>query len=82
MRYPAHIDNKKEDILVLGIGPTQGLEHILAAEKMHSISFTVTKKFSVCACITQEQIVIYLIMVQKFIYLKQTFLRLQQLHYV
>ena len=39
-----HIDNKKKDILVLGIGPTQGLEHILTAEKMYSINFTVTNK--------------------------------------
>ena len=31
-------------ILVLGKGPTQGLEHTLAAEKMCSINFTVTKK--------------------------------------
>ena len=35
----------KKDILVLGIGPTQGLlEHTLNAEKMYSINFTVTKK--------------------------------------
>ena len=40
----AHIDNKKKDILVLGKGPTQGLEHTLTAEKMYSINFTVTKK--------------------------------------
>ena len=40
----AHIDSKKKDILVLGIGPTQGLEHTLTAEKMYSINFTVTKK--------------------------------------
>ena len=33
----------KKDI-VLGIGSTQGLEHTLTAEKMYSISFTVTKK--------------------------------------
>ena len=39
----AHIDNKKKDILVLGKGPTQGLEHTLTAEKMYSINFTVTK---------------------------------------
>ena len=38
----AHIDNKKKYILVLGIGPTQGLEHALTAEKMYSINFTVT----------------------------------------
>ena len=39
-----HIDNKKKDILVLGRGPTQGLESNLTAEKMYSINFTVTKK--------------------------------------
>ena len=44
MSFSAHIDNKKKDILVLGIGPTQGLEHTLTAEKMYSINFTVTKK--------------------------------------
>ena len=27
MSSSAHIDNKKKNILVLGIGPTQGLEH-------------------------------------------------------
>ena len=35
---------RKKDILVLGKGPTQGLEHTLTAEKMYSINFTVTKK--------------------------------------
>ena len=44
MNSSAHIDNKKTDILVLGKGPTQGLEHVLTAEKMYSINFTVTKK--------------------------------------
>ena len=44
MSSSAHIDNKRKDILVLGIGPTQGLEHTLTAEKMYSINFTVTKK--------------------------------------
>ena len=40
----AHVDNKKKDILILGKGPTQGLEHTLTAEKMYSINFTVTRK--------------------------------------
>ena len=31
-------------IIVIGKGPTQGLEHTLTAEKMYSIHFTVTKK--------------------------------------
>ena len=43
MSFSAHIDNKK-DILVLGIRPTQELEHTLTAETMYSINFTVTKK--------------------------------------
>ena len=34
----------RKKILVLGRGPTQGLESTLTAEKMYSISFTVTKK--------------------------------------
>ena len=46
MSSSARIDNKKKDILVLGKGPTQGLEHTLTAEKMYSINFTVTKKKS------------------------------------
>ena len=44
MSFSTHIDNKKKDILVLGKGPTQGLEHILTAEKMYTINFTMTKK--------------------------------------
>ena len=40
-----HIDNKGRDILILGVGPTQGLgEHSLTVEKMYSINFTETKK--------------------------------------
>ena len=46
MSFFVHIDNKKKDILVLGKGPTQGLEHILTEEKMYCINFTVTKKKS------------------------------------
>ena len=34
MSFSAHIDNKKNDILVLEKGPTQGLENTLTAEKM------------------------------------------------
>ena len=76
MSFSAHIDNKKEDILVLGKGPTQGLEHTLTAEKMYSINFTVTKENFVKVYITMEQIVIFLSMVQKFTNLKQKILKL------
>ena len=34
----------RKKTLVLGKGPTQGLENTLTAEKMYSINFTVTKK--------------------------------------
>ena len=51
MSSSAHIDNKKKNILVLRIGPTQELKHTLTAEKMHSINFTVTnKKFCLSLC--------------------------------
>ena len=42
MSSSAHIDNKKKDILILGVGPTQGLQHTLIAEKVYSINFTFT----------------------------------------
>ena len=44
MSSSAHIDNSEKEILVLGKGPTQGLEHISIAKKMYSINFTPTKK--------------------------------------
>ena len=40
MSSSARIDNRKKDILILGKGPTQGLEHTLSAEKLYSINFT------------------------------------------
>ena len=44
MTFSAHIDNIKKEILALGIGPTQGSEHNLTAEKIYSFNFIVTKK--------------------------------------
>ena len=41
------IDNRKKDILILGKRPTQGLEHTLSTEKLHSINFT-KKKTKFC----------------------------------
>ena len=43
MSSSIHINNRKKNILVLGRGPTQGLESTLTAEN-YSINFTVTKK--------------------------------------
>ena len=33
MSFSSHIDDKKKDILVLGKGPTQRLQHTLIVEK-------------------------------------------------
>ena len=44
MSFSVHVGNKNKDILILGRGPTQSLEHTLTAEKIYSINFTVTKK--------------------------------------
>ena len=43
MSLSSKIDNRKKDILILGKGPTQGLEHTLTAEKLYSINFTKEK---------------------------------------
>ena len=41
MSSSVHIDNKQEDILILGKGPSDGLDNtILMAEKEYSINFT------------------------------------------
>ena len=43
-----HVDNKKKDILILGEGPTQGLDGTtLTTEKFYSIDFTENNK-NVC----------------------------------
>ena len=44
MSSSTKIDNRKKDILILGKGPTQGLDHTLSAEQMYSINFTEKNK--------------------------------------
>ena len=76
MSSSAHIDNKEKNILILGIGPTQGLEHKLTAEKMYSFNFTVTKK-KFCLSLHYNGASSYLFfMAQKFTNLKQKILKL------
>ena len=81
MSSSLHIDNKKKT-LILGRGPTQGLENTLTAEKIYSTNFTEkNKKF--CLSLHYNGANSYLVlMVQKFTNLKQKILRLQQVHYV
>ena len=44
MSLSTKIDNRKKDILILGKGPTQGLEHTMSVEKMYSINLTERNK--------------------------------------
>ena len=45
MSSSVHVDYKKKDILILGKGPTQGLDGTtLTAEKLYSINFTENNK--------------------------------------
>ena len=37
-----HVDNKKNDLLVLGKCPTHGLQHTMTAEEKYSINITAT----------------------------------------
>ena len=52
MSSSVHIDNKKKDIIVLGIGSTQRLDNnTLTAEAQHSINFSRTnRKFCLSLC--------------------------------
>ena len=75
MRSSTKIDNREKNNLILGKGPTQGLEDTLSADKMYSINFTEhNKKF--CLSLHYNGTVIYFLMVQRFIHLKQKTLRL------
>ena len=47
MSSSVHIDNKNKDILILGEGPTQGLDDsTLTTEAKCSINFTASNKIS------------------------------------
>ena len=49
MSSSVHVNNKGKCILILGEGPTQGLNHTLTAEAKHSINFTQSgKRFVLC----------------------------------
>ena len=66
MSSSAHVDNKDKDILILGEGPTQGLDGTtLTIEKMYPTNFTENNK-KVCLSllfIVMGQTVIYLLIV-------------------
>ena len=72
MSSSVHVDKKKKDILILDEGHTQELDGttLTAEKKIQSILTEIIKKF-VYVCIIMEQTVIYLLVLQKFISLKQ-----------
>ena len=82
MSSSVHFDNKKKYILILSEVPTQVLDDTtLTAQKMYPINFTESRKKFVYAYIIMEQIVIYSLMVLKFINSKQKTLKLRQFYY-
>ena len=62
MSSSAKSDNRKKDILILGKGPTQGLEHTPSAEKMYSVNFTKNNK-KYCVSLHYNGANIYLLMI-------------------
>ena len=75
MSSSSHIDNKKKYILILGKGPTQGLEHTLSTEKLYSINFT-KENTKFCLSLHYNGATSNLLMVQKLLNLKQKILKL------
>ena len=74
MSSSVHVNNKKKYILILGEGPTQGLDW-LQKNCIQSALLKTIKNF-VWICIMMEQTVVYLLMVQKLLNLKQKILKL------
>ena len=70
---------KKKDILILGKGPTQGLEHTLAAEKLYSINFIKENTKSCLDLHYNGANSYFLLMVQKLLNSKQKILKLKHI---
>ena len=72
MSSSVHVNNKKKDILILGEGPTQGLDDTaLIAEKNYSINFIVTRK-KFCLSLHYNGVnSYYLLIAQKLLNAKQ-----------
>ena len=75
MRSSVHANNRTKNILVLGKDFIQGLDNtIIYGEKLHSINFTKTNT-KLCLSLHCNGGNSYLILVQKFINLKQKILK-------
>ena len=82
MSSSTEIDNREKDILILGKGPTQGLEHAVGAENVYSITFAEHNKKLCLSLHYNGADKLCLLMVKKFINSNQKIPRLQQLHFV
>ena len=82
MSSSTKIDNRKKDILILGKGPTQGLESAISTEKLYSINFT-KKNTKFYLSLHYNGANSYLFVNGKeIIKLKQKILSLLHIHYV
>ena len=83
MSSSVHSNSKTKNILVHGKDFTQGLDHTtIYPEKLYSINFNETNTKSCLRLHYNGSNVIYLLMAQRFINLKQKVLRLSQLLHV
>ena len=75
MRSSGHVDDKKKDILILVIGPTQGLDNTtLTAEAKYSITFSRSNKKFCLSLHYNDSNSFYLLILQKRINSKQKIL--------
>ena len=66
MGSSVHIDDKNKDTLILGEGPTQGLDDTtVTAEAKYPINFTQSEKIFVSSSHYNGKTVFYLLMLQK-----------------
>ena len=75
MRSSGNVDDKKKDILILVIGPTQGLDNTtLTAEAKYSITFSRSNKKFCLSLHYNDSNSFYLLILQKRINSKQKIL--------
>ena len=75
MRSSGYVDDKKKDILILVIGPTQGLDNTtLTAEAKYSITFSRSNKKFCLSLHYNDSNSFYLLILQKRINSKQKIL--------
>ena len=84
MSSSVHVNNKGKDILILGEGPTQGLDDTtLTAEAKYPINFTQSgKRFELRLYYNGSNSFLFVTMIQKYINSKQKTQKQKNMHYV